>query len=359
MAHKIEFNVKTGTHSFVSVKEPAWHKLGKVVEFAMTSAEAIEGANLGFEVVKKQNFMEHDGTYYLSPDSFSTFRTDTNRVLGSVGKDYTIVQNKDAFTFFDSIVGEGKAIFETAGALGNGEQIFITAKLPGSVVLDNIDEIKQYLLLSNSHDGSRSIEVMFTPIRVVCNNTLSMALAMAKNRIKIRHTASAHDKLKEAHKLLGIHNELMIEQEHYFNTLKEKQIGTEELVTLICNVFLTPAELQAVATAGIENMPKLADADDKQLISTRKLNMMQEVLEYYERGPGQNIVTAKGTMWGAYNAITGYYQNSKSYSDDNKKVQSNYYGANYNTMHSAYVTAVNIALDKIPVLTNKGTKFNN
>lgn len=350
MSHRIEFNVKTNTHSFVSVKEKPWHKLGKIVDKALTSAEAIKYANLDFEVIKMQNYIEHNGVQYASPDSFSTFRPDTQKVLGAVGKDYTIIQNKDAFGFFDSIVGEGAAIFETAGALGNGEQIFLTAKLPKTIVLDNVDMIEQYLLLSNSHDGSRSIEVLFTPIRVVCNNTLTAALNMSQNKIKIRHTASAHDRLKEAHKLLGIHNELIIEQEHYFNMLAEKQITDEEFITLVCNVFLTPTELREVAMAGINHIGELDS------LSTRKRNIMQEVLTYYEKGPGQDIATASGTMWGAYNAITGYYQNSKDFTDNDKKIKSNFYGANYNSMYTAYATAVKITQGTMQVLTKQGSK---
>lgn len=349
MAHGIEFSIKKGTHSMFSVKEKPWHGLGQIVDTALTSKEAIEKANLDFTVDKIQNYINYENSQYISPNSFSTFRTDTKKVLGSVGKDYTIVQNKDAFVFFDSIVGEGKAIFETAGVLGDGEQLFITAKLPKSIVLSDEDQIDQYLLLSNSHDGSRSIEVLFTPIRVVCNNTLIAALTYAKNRIKIRHTASAHDRLQEAHKLLGIHTELYNEQEFYFNMLKEKQVTPDEFKTLVCNVFLTEKELKDVAAVGFKNIGELES------ISTRKTNVLVEVSNYYLHGPGQTIKTAEGTMWGAYNAITGYYHNSRNYSDNTKKVQSNYYGSNYNNMHYAYKLAIEITKGNIPLLTENGS----
>ena len=350
MSHNIEFSIKNNTHSFFSVKEKAWHGLGKIVEEQLTSREAIIAANLDFEVIKVQNTMNYEGTDYVSPGSFSTFRTDTKKVLGSVGKDYTVVQNKDAFVFFDSIVGENKAIFETAGVLGIGEQVFITAKLPKSIVLDNVDEIEQYLLLNNSHDGSKSIEIMFTPIRVVCNNTLNAALRSAKNRIKIRHTSNVHERLKVAHNLLGIHTELMQEQEHYFKMLAETQLTPESFKTLVCNVFLTKDELKEVATVGLKNMK------DIEKISTRKMNVMQDVSEYYEKGPGQDIITAKNTLWGAYNAVTGYYQNYVTYNDDDAKVRKNFYGTNYDKMQLAYITAVKIATNDIPLLTNDGIK---
>ena len=354
MSHNIEYNSIKGTHSMFSAKELPWHGLGQIVEGALTSEEAIKAANLGYEVIKIQNMAHYEGANYVSPGSFSTFRKDTKKVLGAVGKDYTIIQNWEAFSFFDAIVGEGKAIFETAGVLGNGEQIFITAKLPKSIVLDNVDQINQYLLLSNSHDGSRSIEVLFTPIRVVCNNTLTAALSLAKNRIKIRHTASAKDKLNEAHKLLGIHTELLAEQETMFNLMKDKHIATaEEFYTYVCNVFLTPRELLDLTHAGLKNLRELDS------ISTKKLNMMGDVEKYFVSGAGQELRTAKDTLWGAYNAITGYYQNAKDFkSDSTKKMRSNFYGSNYNKMHDAYKIAVDMAYGNIPILTIDGVKLN-
>jgi len=348
MSHNINYSIKHKSHSMFSVKEIPWHGLGQIVDKALTSAEAIKEANLDYTVVKLPNFTRLNNIELANPNSFSTVRTDTPEVLGTVGKDYTVIQNSDAFVFFDSIVGEGKAIFETAGALGNGEQVFITAKLPKSIVLDNIDVIDQYLLLSNSHDGSRSIEVLFTPIRVVCNNTLSAAIHMAKNSIKIRHTANAHKRLELAHQLLGIHTELIDEQEHFFNQMVDKQISVEEFKTYICNIFLTPTELKAVANAGLKNIGNIKE------ISTRKVNVLNNIAIYLEHGPGQAIHTAENTMWGAYNAVTGYYQNAKEFSDGDKKMRSNLYGSNYSKINNAYSFAMNLINGNMEILTNDG-----
>src|SRR5690606_24254877 len=130
MAHNLNFNELTGKYSFFSVQEKAWHGVGQVVQDYPTSAEAIRFAGLDYTVEKYPN--SHglpSGKTIISDTSFFTFRTDTEEVLGDrIGKDYHIVQNTDAFTFFDSIVGGGEGIlYETAGALGNGERIFITA----------------------------------------------------------------------------------------------------------------------------------------------------------------------------------------------------------------------------------------
>jgi phage/plasmid-like protein (TIGR03299 family) len=104
-------------------------------------------------------------------------------------------------SFFDAIVGGGGILYETAGALGKGERIFIIAKLPDYINVGNNDLIEQYLFFTTSHDGSGSITAAFTPVRIVCNNTLNAALRKQSNSIKIRHTVNAKERLEEAHKL--------------------------------------------------------------------------------------------------------------------------------------------------------------
>jgi phage/plasmid-like protein (TIGR03299 family) len=158
MAHNINYNEQAEKHSFFSVKEKAWHNLGQIIEDYPTSAEAIRHADLDYEVEKRKLFTPAlEGTTIEVPNYFSTIRTDNHTVLGVVGKDYQIVQNRDAFSFFDSIVGGDGILYETAGALGNGERIFITAKLPGYIRVGKDDLIEKYLFLTTSHDGSGSI----------------------------------------------------------------------------------------------------------------------------------------------------------------------------------------------------------
>ena len=144
MAHNLNYNEQTGKHSFFSVKEKAWHNLGQIISDYPTSAEAIKHAGLDYTVEKRNLFTYGDDTDPEKDDNdvvmewrvdvpnfYATVRTDTEQVLGVVGNDYEIVQNVNAFDFFDSIVGGKDGIlYETAGALGKGERIFITAKLP-------------------------------------------------------------------------------------------------------------------------------------------------------------------------------------------------------------------------------------
>lgn len=191
MGHNLNLNERTGNYSFFSVKEKAWHNLGQIVDSYPTSEEAIRYAGLDYEVVKKPVFIKGTGTSVGSngeitegqdiiiPDRFGTYRTDTNQAFDVVGRDYQIVQNREAFTFFDAIVGGGDGIlYETAGALGNGERIFITAKLPGYIRVGNGDDVtEKYIFLTTSHDGSGSITAAFTPIRIVCQNSATRCAA--------------------------------------------------------------------------------------------------------------------------------------------------------------------------------------
>src|SRR5690606_2549976 len=229
--HNLNFNEHTGRYSFFSVKEKAWHNLGQVVNEYPTSAEAIKHAGLDYEVVKSELFTRGrsltvgdsgeliEGADIAVPNYYANIRSDNNAVLGVVGKDYHIVQNKDAFAFFDAIVGGGDGIaYETAGALGNGERIFITAKLPGYIRVGKGEDVtEKYLFLTTSHDGSGSITAAFTPIRVVCQNTVNAALRNMSNVVRIKHTAGAKQRLEDAHKVMGLADTMSGQLEGIFN----------------------------------------------------------------------------------------------------------------------------------------------
>lgn len=317
MAHNIFLNGQTGKHSFFSVKEKGWHGLGQIVQNYPNSTEALQFAGLDFEVCKRPNtHHQDDGTAIISKTSFYTYRPDTGAILGDrLGKDYEVVQNTDAFRFFDAIV-EGDGIqYETAGALGKGEKIFITAKLPGYIKVGKDDLIEKYLFLTTSHDGFGSIMAAFTPIRIVCNNTLNAALRNCSNSIKIRHTANAKERLEEAHKVMGISNQLSVQLEGIFNQWAKVRITDKEVQQLIRLAMVPNKEV-------LQNIQK-GELDE---LSTCFKNMCDDVYEYNMSSPSQQLVTTKGTVFGAYNAITGYFQNVRNYKDDEAKMKSLLYG---------------------------------
>lgn len=322
MAHNIHLNEQTGQHSFFSVKEKAWHGLGQIVQDYPTSAEAIQFAGLDYEVVKQDIYttcynadrQPMDFTNRIK-SHHATMRPDTGEVLGVVGKDYEIIQNRDAFSFFDSIVGGDGIQYETAGALGKGERIFITAKLPGYIKVGREDLIEQYLFLTTSHDGFGSITAAFTPVRIVCNNTLNAALRNFSNAIKIRHTANAKDRLEQAHKVMGISNQLSGQLEQLFNQWTKVKITDPQLQQLI-RLALVP------------NKEVLDDIQNCRWdeLSTNFNNICNSVFEYAQTSPTQQTETTKGNLFGAYNAVTGYFQNVRHYRDGEAKLKSLLYG---------------------------------
>lgn len=339
MSADIEFNKRKGTFSMFSRKEVPWHGLGEVVDSALTSSEAIKLANLDYRVLKGQSYVKYPedlqdrlGKGKKLKNSFITFREDNGVPLGIVGNRYTVVQNESAFNFFDEVVGFKDAIFETAGVLGLGETVFITAKLPKHIKVGGNDIIDRYLLFTNCHDGTRSVEVLFTPIRVVCNNTLRAALHNAKSKYKIRHTASAQDRLDEAKIVLNIENTMAEEVQELYRAMTGVRMTDRQVYGYINSMFLTSTEIEKLD----EGLPY------DEVLSTRKKNIIGTTQKYYTEGPGQDMDSAKGTLWGAYNAVTGYYANAKAYKDSEAKLQTVVYGDGSKNNNKAFELAKNI-----------------
>lgn len=325
MAHNLNFNSNTGRYSFFSVKEKAWHGLGKIVEQYPTSEEAIRHAGLDYDVAKTPLFTKGSGIVETAngievgdnelsvPNYFANIRTDNNAVLGVVGKDYQIVQNREAFSFFDAIVGGSEGIlYETAGALGNGERIFITAKLPDYIRVGNGDDVtEKYIFLTTSHDGSGSITAAFTPVRIVCQNTLNASLRNMSNVVRIRHTAGAKQRLEDAHTVMGLANTLSVQLETIFNQWAKVRVTDNEVKKLI-QLALCPNK---------ETFDLLRKGEDDE-ISTVFKNTVEDVFAYAMISESQQMGTTKGTLFGAYNAVTGYYQNVRNYKNEEAKLQS-------------------------------------
>lgn len=336
MAHNLNYNEQTSKHSFFSVKEKAWHNLGQVISDYPTSAEAIKHAGLDYQVEKRPLFTydseNHHGNTDLIipeiqvPNYYATVRTDTEQVLGVVGNDYEVIQNVNAFEFFDAIVGGKDGIlYETAGALGDGERIFITAKLPDYIRVGKNDLIEQFLFLTTSHDGYGSITAAFTPVRIVCANTLNAAMNNHSNAIKIRHTASANDRLKQAHQLLGLTNLLADELEEVFNNWSRIRIADHAVKRLI-QIAMAPSK---------EVLNNLQSGKLNELSSNYN-NMVSSVMEYALTSPTQQELTTKGTLFGAYNAVTGYFQNVRNFKDDEAKFKSIMYGTGLQRSQTAF-----------------------
>ena len=325
MAHNINYNEQTRRYSFFSVKEKAWHGLGQIVKQYPTSEEAIKHAGLDYEVVKSPlftngseiitdfNHLEMNQNTLEVPNYFANIRTDNNTVLGVVGKDYHIVQNHEAFNFFDAIVGGDEGIlYETAGALGKGERIFITAKLPDYIRVGNGDDVtEKYIFLTTSHDGSGSITAAFTPIRIVCQNTLNASLRNMTNVVRIKHTSGAKQRIENAHKIMGLANTLSTQLENVFNNWTKVRVTDQEVKKLIQLALCPNKETLDLLKKG---------AHDE--ISTLFKNTIDDAFNYAMLSDTQQMDTTKGTLYGAYNAVTGYFHNVRNYKNDEAKLQS-------------------------------------
>jgi len=288
---------KTNGKDAFAATAPAWHGLGQIVENAMTADQALELGGLGFTVEKAPIHFNLDGTQIDIEDKYATYRSDTNIPLGIVGKNYKIVQNADAFEFFDAIVGDTNvAMYETVGALGNGERIFITAKMPEEINIGGHDRTQVYVLLSTSHDGSGAVVGAITPVRVVCNNTLNAALGAAKKKVYIRHTTNAQAKLADAHKVLDISHKFVEETQSILEKMATKKVSDASAIKLIEELFPSPEEAEA---------------------STRLKNIRDEVWQSYKNGIGQEGI--KGTAYGFYNGIAYFFDHTKEYKDDRVK----------------------------------------
>ena len=211
-----------------------------------------------------------------------------------MGKRYQPIQNKDAFGFFDAVVGEGKAVYEVVGALRDGAQIFILANA-GDITIAGEDH-KKYLLLTNSHNGTLACQMFFTPVRVVCANTLAMALANdTVERFYTRHTTNALARIDVAKEILGLTNNWYEEFKETADRLSTLQLPSGETPLLLKAALGVPLELSF------------------DLISTRARNQMEEMASVIENGVGLDNQSIKGSRWAAYNGVVEYVDHHKSY----------------------------------------------
>lgn len=300
------------------------------VDLNCSEDEAIDKA---LELQKNGGHIYGKDAFRVCDNAYATYRTDYNIPLGVVKSKYTPVQNKEAFTFFDDAIGNNAAIWQTAGFFGNGERIFVSAKLPNNILV-NGDPVESYLVFTNSHDGSSGVKILFTPIRVVCQNTLNAAIRGATNYVSFRHTSNVHSKINIAQEILGITKVKAKETEEYYKFLNTIKVTDNQVVDYICGQILTDEEAFRVKETGhtnrelvYRNFSVLSDTK----ISTRKMNVISEIYNYYQGGIGQKEII--GTAWGAFNAISGYYSNvdnsegikrmdSLLYGDKNRKLES-------------------------------------
>ncbi|GBC95550.1 hypothetical protein HRbin16_01341 [bacterium HR16] len=273
------------------VGTPPWHELGTRFERPpRDSSEAIHAARLNWRVRKEPLLAEDPDGNIPVPNKYAIVREDRRIVLGIVSGEYQPLQNEEAFRFFDGIIDIGAAEYETAGALGSGENIWILVKMKAEpMLIAGFDEVQKYILLVNSHDGSSSVHIRFTPIRVVCQNTLTVAMHKGTRLRAIVHRHGLHRRLEEARQLLESIVNTYRDIERHFDLMAKVKVDGKRLQEYIEAVF--PMPKTAIEMGGKEE-------------HERVLSLRDEAARLFTDGMGNRNPSIEGTLWAAYNAVT-------------------------------------------------------
>lgn len=326
MAHNLE--IINGQAQMFSVREVPWHGLGKVVTEAPSIPGAIKLAGLDWNVRELPIAFDNgaslkSGIEYKNIQGYkSLVRSSDDSVLSVMKSSYTVLQNQSAFEFFNPFVEAKAASLETAGSLREGKVIWVMAKLnKAPIEVGKGDEVNKFLLLSNSHDGSIAVRVGFTPVRVVCNNTLTMALENSKSQIiKLRHSKTVSERLDNVQEIVNAMDAKFEATAEQYQYLASKVINKEDFEKFVNIVFKLKPE-------GTER--------DKM----RHNKMMQTITNLFENGAGAHLKSAKGTRWGAYNAVTEFLTHEYGTSQESR-LHSNWFGEVASTNNYALTTLV-------------------
>lgn len=302
--------------SMMYAGEKPWHGLGTFVgDKEVTSKEAIMAAGLNWTVDKRKllypvleggqikGMREQHHVHALVRDN-------DNKFLGHCGPIYTPFQNTEAFEFFDEVVGQKAAIYHTAGALQGGRKVWILAKLNGLLQVVGDDTIEKYLLLVNTHKQGVSIKVLCTPIRVVCSNTLAMALGGANitSSFRIRHSISAKDRVKDVQAELAAADSYFKKVLEASRYLAKVQATASQIDQFLMDLDLLRAN-EREAKIRVEMQDKGLSDEAIRIEAVRQAKEdenYQKVIQLFEHGKGNDMPGVKGTYWAAYNAVTEY-----------------------------------------------------
>jgi phage/plasmid-like protein (TIGR03299 family) len=319
--------MQNGKASMFYIDEVPWHGLGTKLDKLATAREAIQAASLDWKVVKLPLFA---GSKRIPvTDRFAVVRRTgdliqrTDPVLGVVSNEYTPLQNYQAFQFFDPIVGQNAAIYHIAGALGNGERVWILARLPGHIRVAGDDISEKYLLLSNSHDGKSSVTIKFTPVRVVCQNTLTLALNDG-SAWRVSHHGDIHQKLKQAHEMMGLITEKFEDMEQSFQAMSRVQLNRDRLGEYLGSVYPDSSE------------------PDKQLLVQRDRSWSEF---FFDQGKGNRMAGVEGTLWAGFNGVTEWVDHRKTRQNSNQRLNSAWFGESARIKSRAF----SVAVDKMAV----------
>ena len=357
MGHNIV--IRDGKACFVenARKHRAWHRLGTLYDRPLTVQEALHGCHADYKVALQplalitpdiRREMDYGSVMALQlnnaivPKYMATMRLDTHQFLGIVTEDYGIVQNEDAFKFIDTLVtgkltdAEHTPVIETAGVLGKGERVFITAKFPEQIILDNKgnDRVEMYIVFTTSHDGTGAVNCLVTPIRVVCNNTLNLAMRNNSGKLSLRHSRNVMDRLdlrecenaEFVYKTLKMYDVYKNSLETEFKHLQNIKLAELDLMKILAEVTYEDDDLKIYKESN-----EVYDAEISRSAINR-INKMRDVLEF---GVGQNSDDRGSGMW-LINGITSYFQNYANYKSEETKFDNIQNGPASKKLQKAY-----------------------
>jgi phage/plasmid-like protein (TIGR03299 family) len=283
MAHGVEKMMYTG--------DVPWHKLGRRFEQAPSLEEALVAAGLDWTVSTEPVFSGAGEKV----EAQLTRRSSDSSILGVVGPNYVPLQNSEAFEFFRPFLDQKEAAIETAGSLRMGKRVWILAKINRDpMTVKGNDIVDKYVLLSNSHDGTLAVRVGFTPVRVVCSNTLAGAHNnKASKLIRVKHTKNVVQNLENIREIMDLANSEFEATAEQYRLLANKSINQKDLEKYVKLVFNTQSRI-------VEAEGNLDSINNKRILD--------EVQPLFEVGRGNDMPEIKGTLWAAYNAIAEHIQ---------------------------------------------------
>jgi len=340
MAHMVETMAYAG--------QVPWHGLGQKVEHNLTPEEMLKAAGLDWTVSKRPvYYADKPNTWNLNDprgeaemlrahDHYVVVRDTDNRVLSHCGEGFVPFQNHETMSFFKKFTEAGHMEMDTAGSLSDGERIWGLAKIKKGFTLAGGDEVEGYLLMANSHKVGSAMTIMFTPIRVVCNNTITMALNQEglTGKFRVLHLQMFDEEIMQAAETaLGISGEQMTQFQQQSEFLAKQKATKDQVDNFIAELF-QPKLLVERGKSNEANLPPLHEEFSK---------TSQSILEAIETSPGHDKASAKGTWWGALNGVTYVMDHQKRAKTRDHALTSTWFGNNAQVKRKALTKALEYA----------------
>ena len=322
-----------GTEEFFAAgTTPVWHRIGQRVERALSSHAALKMAALDWTVESRPLFVDgKDGAVPEVVTHKAIVRTDTQTILGVVGRKYQPVQNAQTFEWLDEVIGPGKAVYETAGSLHGGKIVWALVKLPGELRIAHTDDVvKPFILVCNSHDGSIAFRALNTSIRVVCQNTLTLALRnTGPDSISIKHTESIHDRLADAQEVLGL------------SIVKHREFELQ--MNQLAQVHMTKRTFSGYLDRVLGPLPKPTEQEPDPEASAARLQVTANFDHELQRLKG-----IEHSAWAAFNAVSQYVDwerptRGAAITRDERRFESTMLGAGSDLKRKAWSEALKLA----------------